>query len=632
MVKCRPVNEERIVMRFFLAISVIFAAACDNPDPIAPPTDDAGSVALDASDPSADAALDATVPVEDAGQTLDAAVQDDAGQVVSDSGPGDVCGDGNLSGDEECDDGNLFNGDGCNQDCLDETGNRFDQDGDCFCVEAPCIGSVNPGCGALAEGDCDDEEAGFYPGAADLPDALMLDSNCDGIDGSIGQSVFLDLEGGDDAHAGLLPSEPLRSIGAAFTAASQNGRTWILIAGTAQLGGLPNWSLSVNLAGGYSAASGFTRLANGRAEFHLQDSRGLTIYSSLEPARLQRLHFQSADGGNGSVGSTAVRIGSGRVQFSDCRLVSGDGIGGAPGPFGSNGANGGAGSSGMSGGSTGGGNCGNTSLRVGAPGGVNACIFRNEPAGRGGRGGNGGLAVGNGGDGLNGAGPLAGSGGSHGAFRGNGGNGVAGDLGINGSDGSGGDNSLSISGNGSVSGQDGTYGGNAGCGGAGGGGGGAGGNVYNNCDYYGGAGGGGGGGAAGGNRGQGGGAGGASVALAIFGDGRAELSDCAFVTGNGGVGGAGGSGGSGGQGGIGGNGGPGGTHNRTGGNGGNGGVGGHGGQGGGGAGGASIAVVCTGNGQASHSNSSYNIGNGGNGGNANSAGDDGLSQQSVGCP
>jgi cysteine-rich repeat protein len=572
-------------MRPLLVLTLAFATACDTPSPIAAP-DDTGLAALDAGGSSADAGLDAAVITQDAGlsdaaQTPDAAVQDDAGQATADSGPGNVCGDGNLAGDEECDDGNLFNGDGCNQDCLVEAGDRYDSDGDCFCVEEPCIGSVNQGCGVVIEGDCDDEDAGFYPGAADLPDALMLDHNCDGIDGTIGQSVFLDLEGGDDAHAGLLPVEPKRTIAAAFVAASQNQRSWILIGGTAQLSGLPNWTLSVNLAGGYSPASGFTRLANGRAEFHTQDSRGLTIYSSLEPARIQRLHFQSAAGGNGSVGSTAVRIGSGRVQLSDCRLVAGAGIGGAPGPFGSNGTNGGNANSGLSGGPTGGGNCGNTNLRIGAPGGVNACTFRNQPPGRGGRGGNGGLAVGNGGGGLNGDGPLAGSGG---------------------------------------------------CGGAGGGGGGAGGNRFNSCSYYGGAGGGGGGGASGGNRGLGGGAGGASIGLALFGDGRAELTNCAFVTRDGGDGGAGGSGGSGGQGGVGGAGGPGGTHNRAGGNGGAGADGGHGGQGGGGAGGASIPVVCTGNGQVSHSNTTYSIGNGGNGGNANDAGDDGLSQQSFGCP
>ena len=101
--------------------------------------------------------------------------------------------------------------DGIDNNCdgnIDEGSAFFDDDGDCFCETLPCYDSVNANCAALAEGDCDDNNAAFSPNAFETCDGL--DNDCNGLedDNALDGSVFyLDADGdgrGDPNHPTIL--------------------------------------------------------------------------------------------------------------------------------------------------------------------------------------------------------------------------------------------------------------------------------------------------------------------------------------------------------------------------------------------------------------------------------------------
>lgn len=88
----------------------------------------------------------------------------------------DECGESQECRDNECADvappfedtcgetyeGEVANGCGVHPDGSDD---YFDDDGDCICEREPCEGSLNPTCGTLTHGDCDDKVGDFNPSA-----------------------------------------------------------------------------------------------------------------------------------------------------------------------------------------------------------------------------------------------------------------------------------------------------------------------------------------------------------------------------------------------------------------------------------------------------------------------------------
>ncbi len=541
-----------------------------------------------------------------------------------------ACGDGYVQANEACDDGNTASNDGCSATCLDETADSFDQDGDCFCAGDECLGSSNEDCGPLASGDCDDNSDQIYPGAEDAPDVQATDANCDGIDGTLIESIFIDLAGGDDTQDGTAPAQAVQTMDRAFELASATNRPWILVSGHHELSAPEhNWNLTAHIAGGYDASQNFGRAMGAYSTFTATQSRGLVITSSMDQTTLANLHFIAAGGSNSYAGSIALRVAGGRVQLSACQVESRsglDGVSGAAGNQGQAGENGTAGGPGCVNEN----GCGNCNAPSAGQGGTSYC--GRGPSHWGGNGGSPGLAVGNGQDGVSPGGALAGVGGTRGAFRGDGQDGTNGQNAAAGTSASAPLNSLSVA-NGVVTVSGGSNGARGGCGGSGGGGGGAGGTIYLSCNYYGGAGGGGGGGGSGGEPGMGGAGGGSSVALSLYADAQVELINSAVISGDAGRGGNGGAGGPGGAGGL----GRAGGNDRfdltyEGGRGGDGGNGGAAGHGAGGAGGASIAVLCSDNATLTSSESTLTRGTPGPGGaGAGAAGPSGIAAASRGC-
>lgn len=451
--------------------------------------------------------------------------------------------------------------------------------------------------------DCAPTNPLISPVAPDLPDLAFVDSNCDGIDGTEKDAIFVSPRG-NDANPGT-KAAPKREIQAAVTAAGTGGR-YVIAAGGSYARVVV--STGAGVYGGYDPAGwargGFTTQITGSPEGVLADGAA--------GVRLQLVSILGSSIPGGERSAYGIRAVNGSSLVLERVVVTaGNGAPGPPGARGRDGLNGEPGGNGLEG------HCDeekNPSVDFGGPGGLGI-------GGRhGGKGGDSGYG--------NGAGKAGGTGtigipGGPGGPGGNGGDGGKGGDGTNGAaglGGSGGANTTTMA-KATWVGAGGGFGriGEPGNGGGGGGGGGGQGGVFVD-DGTGNGGGGGGGGGGPGFFGDGGGYGGGSFGIYLF-DSRVDLRSSSVRSGNGG---AGGRGGDGGPGGIGGTGGVGAkacpSEVGMGGDGGRGGNGGVGGAGGGGAGGPSVGVMSVGSASATLEATTISIGQGGIGGAIGSGG------------
>lgn len=99
--------------------------------------------------------------------------------------------------------------------------------------------------------DCAAKDAAIHPGAADVPDLAFVDSNCDGIDGTETDAVFVS-PNGKDTDPGT-KSRPMREVTRAVEVAATGGKRYVLIA----FGEYSRVYLSsrISLYGGYDPSS-----------------------------------------------------------------------------------------------------------------------------------------------------------------------------------------------------------------------------------------------------------------------------------------------------------------------------------------------------------------------------------------
>ncbi len=492
-------------------------------------------------------------------------------------------------------------------DCDGTVDGEFDIDGDGYCAQDAAIGGNCIVCLPGAPSDCNDTFAAINPGAEDLPDLLGVDQNCDGIDGTIAQAVFVS-SAGSDLNAGTM-SKPKRTVQAAIDAAySDPAHKMVLVANGTYVGSL-SLKKGVHVWGGYSA-QGDWQLAPDEKTLVFGGPTAITATSIESYTTLGRLTVKAADGsksGDNSVGVLASK--SPGLSLTGLTVEAGNGANGQSGAHGISGMAGKSGKDGISGcfGSSSP-FCNNWGTDNTCPGfALGATGFNATCGGRGD--GVGDIPV---------SGPWAPGpastwsgigegepsccykkwgpdmGGEAGEYAGNGNDGSGGGHGI---DGKAGYHALGGNGKGTMTqsnwvgmpGKDGTSG-TDGCGGGGGGMGKTKNNAYLGCDAKGGGGGGGGAGGTGGTAGKGGQAGGGSIAIALYKSPIAIIA-CKLISNTGGKGGNGGNAGAGGPGGKGGKGGKGYQGSGVGGSGGKGGVGGIGGVGGGGSGGISAGIA-----------------------------------------
>ena len=451
--------------------------------------------------------------------------------------------------------------------------------------------------------------------AYDPPDMGFVDSNCDGIDGTMAGAIFVDTAKGNDATGTGAMNAPFKTINAGITAASsaspKKTDVYVSMGIYSEAVSLVN---GISLYGGYNAASGWQRSAGNTTSIIGPATVGLVASNLTVATQVQLFTIESSENatgvdangdGNSGVGVLVLNS-TGQVTIEGCTIHA---VGGAPR---SNGGPGGIGGSGTPGNSANG-----TNYGTGGAG----CVAGNG-------GGNGGVSVSGTITGNNGSSGFAvGGGGQAGAFGVGGGEGSCPTIGsahsgypgnqptsTGGTGGPGANGSAAVtqfggfdsSGNyippaSSSMGATGNPGGGGGGGGAGGGT--AGGTNFFCTDCSGfasGGGGGGGGGGCGGTGGNGGHGGGGSFGVLSV-SSNLVVDSTTIVTGIGGVGGTGGNGGPGGPGGGYGTGGSGnqdgscsGVSGGPGGPGNSGGPGGNGGGGAGGAGGPSICVASQG--------------------------------------
>jgi hypothetical protein len=429
--------------------------------------------------------------------------------------------------------------------------------------------------------DCAPRDASTHPGAPDLPDLSFVDSNCDGIDGTEKDAVFVS-PNGNDQNPGT-KERPKREVALALLTAAKNKKPYVLVA----FGSYGPVALvtGVSVFGGYDPAS-WTRRDRfpGPGENGLPRIKGVgeaVIADGAKDVILQHLSFEGTAGAGTGASAYGIRaINDSSLTLQRVVVNAGNATAGAPG------ANGQVGAPGADGGQGGAGSC-DGARGFGGRGGSSVAA---RPGGDGGIGGSPDIA----GFGFGGfAGKVDTPGGAGGA-KGNPGrpgqSGQNGALGDAGSPGAGASNSAASAGK-AWTGKNGLAGGDGNPGNGGGGGGGGGAQQGTFADNGGGnGGGGGGGGGAGGTGGRGGLAGGGSFGIYLV-NSKVVVEASRVAAQNGGSGGRGGDGGRPGAGGKGGRGGRVCTSEiGAGGNGGAGGAGGRAGGGGGGAGGPSVGI------------------------------------------
>ena len=494
-------------------------------------------------------------------------------------------------------------------------------------VSSPATVSItvyvdDDGDGAQPPSDCNDADPTTYPGAPDALDATGKDTNCDGVDGTLAATVFVQSPGGADSGSCGSLGSPCATIGQGVINASATGRTVVQVAsGT--------YGAGFTLGGGITVRGGYSAGFVGRSGSTTVNST-VTVTAAPAGASLQDLSINGTNGGSATgvlvqggstVALTRLTVTSGTPSGAGASAYGVRAIGGsdvtltdstvtaAAGVPGSGGASSPAAAAGGCNGNTGADSSTRTTASCGGSGG--------QRSGEGGQGGgtnffatNAGSAGAAGGvaGSVGGAGGAGGCGSSFGCgnHAGGGGSGTAGSAGASGA---GASNATTAAGA-TWAGLSGSAGG-SGTAGRGGGGGGGGASATAK-------GGDGGSGGAGGNGGTGstsvGSAGGGS--FAVYASDASVASQSSVLTAN--AGGSGGAGTTGGAGGKGGNGGNGGNKSccEAGGGGGGGGAGGGGGGGGagGGAGGPSIALFHRGTGTASVSGGVLSKATGGAGG------------------
>jgi hypothetical protein len=176
---------------------------------------------------------------------------------------------------------------------------------------------------------------------ADPIDPDGFDSNCDGVDGILAQTIFV-APGGDDTaeNAGLTPQAPMATLDAALQKAVDEGRSVVLAAG-GDYPGVMTLENGVSIYGGFVAddfsrdlANQTTRIIASAGDFDENTTNYVTVLAEdiTDPTVLDNLTIVGFDAVNPGASTLALRaVDSAGLTVQNSRIIGGAAANGAPG-------------------------------------------------------------------------------------------------------------------------------------------------------------------------------------------------------------------------------------------------------------------------------------------------------------
>ncbi|HEY5244890.1 MAG TPA: hypothetical protein VIJ60_04425, partial [Acidimicrobiales bacterium] len=212
-------------------------------------------------------------------------------------------------------------------------------------------------------------------GTTDKPDLGFVDSNCDGIDGTIADAIFVDEVTGQDTNAGAMTS-PVKMIGEGILlAAASTPKKDVYVSKGAYAEEVKMQS-GVSIYGGYDASNAWSRSNANVTAIDSPNAVGVLANNLGSAQDIQLFSITSANAqgqtpagdGISSFGILIVNSTAG-VTVGGCNITAGQGSKGADGATGATGNAGTVGgpAQGQSNGG-GGGGCGNANGGAGGPG------------------------------------------------------------------------------------------------------------------------------------------------------------------------------------------------------------------------------------------------------------------------
>jgi len=201
------------------------------------------------------------------------------------------------------------------------------------------------------------------PSSTDKPDLNLKDDNCDGIDGTEANAIFVDIFTGNNSNPGT-KSSPKQTIQAGIDAAAAGGKSDVYISKGTYSTTTVILASGVSLYGGYDAAMGWKRSLSNLTR--ISSTATTAIASPPGNPRLNAIEIQLLTitaRGTTTLGASSygIRIANGvGLTVRGCDITAGDAGGGSGGSKGSTGAKGGDGGNavGATGGAAGTSSCG----------------------------------------------------------------------------------------------------------------------------------------------------------------------------------------------------------------------------------------------------------------------------------
>jgi len=192
--------------------------------------------------------------------------------------------------------------DGKDNDCDGKIDQGLDEDEDGYCKPGTLVLSGCLLCPPVPT-DCFDSSWTVSPGAADEPDLLGLDSNCDGMDGDPETTIFVDGKNGADSSPGTI-NKPLKTIQIGIDMAKDDPFRKVVMVATGTYNESLELKNGVQVWGGFDPKDGWNP-TTAKSTIIMGDTTAVTGDNLTIKTVLARMEVYAADAngaGESSVG------------------------------------------------------------------------------------------------------------------------------------------------------------------------------------------------------------------------------------------------------------------------------------------------------------------------------------------